>query len=122
MRSMGIVVAAIALAACASDSGADRSATASDDCFRVGDVNGYGVIDDTHVRITVGASRRYLLTTTWNAHDLDWTSAIAIRAATGRVCTGNGLGVELIGGNPRRTYPIISVERAPDDAPAVEGS
>ena len=121
MRRMGIAIAAMALAACASDSGADQSAGASD-CFRADDVNGYGVIDDRHVRITVGASRRYVLTTGWNARDLDWTSAIAIRSATGRICTGNGLGVELIGGNPRRTFPIVGIERAPDDAPAVEGS
>ena len=122
MRRMRIVFAAMALAACASDPGAGQSAAASNDCFRSGDVNGYGVIDDTHVRITVGASRRYVLTTGWNARDLDWTSAIAIRSATGRICTGNGLGVELIGGNPRRTYHIVAIERAPDDTPAVEGS
>ena len=122
MRRMGIAIAAMALAACASDSGADQSAAAANDCFRADDVNGYGVIDERNVRITVGASRRYVLTTSWNARDLDWTSAIAIRSATGRICTGNGLGVELIGGNPRRTFPVVSIERAPDDAPAVEGS
>lgn len=122
MRRMGIAIAAMTLAACASNSRADQSAAAGNDCFRAADVNGYGVIDDRHVRITVGASRRYVLTTAWNAHDLDWTSAIAIRTATGRVCTGNGLGVELIGGNPRRTFPVVAIERAPDDAPAVEGS
>ncbi|MGH6952192.1 MAG: DUF6491 family protein [Vitreimonas sp.] len=122
MRRMGIVIAAMALAACASDPGAHQSAATSNDCFRTGDVSGYSVIDDTHVGFSVGASRRYVLTTMWNANSLDWTSAIAIRTATGRVCTGNGLGVELIGGEPRRTYPIVSVERAPDDAPAVQGS
>lgn len=122
MRRMGIAIAAMALAACASDSGADQSAASSNDCFRAADVNGYGVIDDRHVRITVGASRRYVLTTAWNANDLDWTQAIAIRSATGYICTGNGLGVELIGGSPRRTYHIVAIERAPDDAPAVEGS
>jgi hypothetical protein len=119
---MGIIVAALALAACASDPGADQSAAASDDCFRTADINGYNVIDRTHIRVSVGAARKYVLTTMWNANDLDWTTAIAIRTATGRVCTGNGLGVELIGGDPRRTYPIVSVERAPDDAPAVQGS
>lgn len=122
MRSMGIAIGAMALAACASDHGAGQSAAATNDCFRAGDVNGYSVIDDTHVRISVGASRRYVLTTMWNANDLDWTTAIAIRTATGRVCTGNGLGVELIGGEPRRTFPVVSIERAPDDAPAVQGS
>jgi hypothetical protein len=122
MRRMGIAIAAVALAGCASASDTGQSAGASDDCFRARDVRGYSVIDSTHVGISVGASRRYILTTTWNANDLDWTTAIAIRTATGRICTGNGLGVELIGGQPRRTFPIVSVERAPDDAPAVQGS
>ena len=31
------------------------------------------------------------------------------------------LGVELIGGDPRRTYPIVSIERAPGDE-TIEGS
>jgi hypothetical protein len=62
-----------------------------------------------------------VLTTTWNARDLDWTRAIAIRSATGRICVGNGLGVELIGGDPQRTYPVTQVSRAPDDNP-VQGS
>lgn len=122
MRRMGIAIAAMALVACASDPGADHSAAASNDCFRANDVNGYSVIDDRHVGISVGVSRRYVLTTMWNANDLDWTTAIAIRTAAGRVCTGNDLGVELIGGEPRRTFPIVSIERAPDEAPAVQGS
>jgi len=119
MLRIGLVIAALALAACAS---APAGAGASNDCFRTGDINGYSVIDNNHVRVSVGASRKYLLRTMWNTNDLDWTTAIAVRTATGRVCTGNGLGVEIIGGQPRRTFPIVSVERAPDDAPAAQGS
>jgi len=109
------------LAACASSSGGTQTAS-SNDCFRSEQARGFGVIDNTHIRLSVGASRDYILTTMWNARDLDWTQAIALRSATGRICTGNGLGVELIGGEPRRTYPIVSIERAPSDEPAVQGS
>jgi hypothetical protein len=88
------------LAACAStDPGAPRTASTTD-CFNSEQVNGYSVIDNNHVGLSVGASRQYVLTTMWNARDLDWTHAIAIRSSTGRICTGNGLGVELIGGDP----------------------
>src|SRR5690606_18283350 len=95
---------------------------AATDCFRSVDARGFSVIDNTHIGLTVGANRNYVLTTMWNARDLDWTQAIAIRSATGRICVGNGLGVELIGGDPRRTYPIVSIERAPEDQSAPQGS
>lgn len=110
------------LAACASSDGAQQSTSAaSNDCFRSEDVRGFNVIDNTHIGFRVGANHNYILTTMWNARDLDWTQAIAIRSSTGRICTGNGLGVELIGGEPRRTYPIVSIERAPGDE-TIEGS
>lgn len=109
------------LAACASTEPGGQQTASSTDCFRSEQVSGYGVIDNNHVSLSVGASRRYILTTMWNARDLDWTHAIAIRSATGRICTGNGLGVELIGGEPRRTYPVSEIARAPDEN-AVQGS
>ncbi len=110
------------LAACASSDGAQQSAAAtSNDCFRSEEVRGFNVIDNTHIGFRVGANRNYILTTMWNARDLDWTQEIAIRSGTGRICTGNGLGVELIGGDPRRNYPIVSIERAAGDE-TVEGS
>jgi hypothetical protein len=109
------------LAACASTDAADGQSASSLDCFRSEQVSGYSVIDDHNIGLSVGASRRYVLTTGWNARDLDWTQAIALRSATGRICTGNGLGVQIIGGDPRRTYPVTQISRAPDDNP-VQGS
>jgi Family of unknown function (DUF6491) len=109
------------LAACASSDSAQQTSATSNDCFRSEEVRGFNVIDNTHIGFRVGANRNYILTTMWNARDLDWTQAIGIRSSTGRICTGNGLGVELIGGEPRRTYPIVSIERAPGDE-TVEGS
>jgi hypothetical protein len=109
------------LAACASTDPAGDQTASSQDCFRSEHVSGYSVIDDHNIAVSIGASRRYTLTTNWNARDLDWTHAIAIRSATGRICTGNGLGVDLIGGDPQRTYPVSRVTRAPDEN-AVQGS
>lgn len=109
------------LAACATTEATDRQSASSRDCFNSDQVSGYSVVDDHNIAVSIGASRRYILTTNWNARDLDWTQAIAIRSATGRICTGNGLGVDLIGGDPRRTYPVSQVARAPDDNP-VQGS
>jgi hypothetical protein len=117
------------LAACATgDAGsgaqgeAGAQAVSSNDCFRSADARGFNVIDDTHIGLSVGANRDYVLTTMWNARDLDWTQAIGIRSSTGRICVGNGLGVELIGGDPRRTYPVVSIARAPEEEPAAQGS
>ncbi len=126
MLRIPILAAALALSACASPEGAaDQTAAAPEgrDCFNSDMVNGYSYVDDRHVSVRVGANREYTLTTMFNARDLDWTHVIAIRSTSGWICTGNGLGVEIIGGDhPRRTYPITAIERAPDEAPAVEGS
>lgn len=120
MHRTGIaILSALALAACASTT--DGSQSASNDCFNSSQARGFNVIDRNHIGLSVGANRTYILTTAWNANDLDWTHAIALRSSTGRICTGNGLGVDLIGGDPQRTFQITNIERAPDDQ-AVEGS
>lgn len=118
---LAAILALWTLAACATGETGSAQSASSNDCFRSEQVRGFSVIDNTHIGLSVGANRDYVLTTMWNARDLDWTQAIAIRSATGRICVGNGLGVELIGGEPRRTYPIVSIERAPEDD-AVQGS
>lgn len=124
MRLALPLLAALALAACASTEAGDTAAAPEGrDCFNADNVSGYSYIDAGHVGISVGANRKYILTTMFNARDLDWTQAIAIRSTTSWICTGNGLGVEIIGGEPRRNYPITAIERAPDEAPnADQGS
>lgn len=122
MLRMAIISGALlALAGCASSE--TQTAAAGDrDCFRSGDVNGYTVIDNTHIGVNVGANRQYILTTLFNARDLDWTQAIAIRSSTGWICAGNGLGVSLVGGDFNRTFPVNQIVRAPETEPAVQGS
>jgi len=109
--------AAFALAACSSTSDETRTATSTapaQDCFRNDDIFGYGVIDDHNIDVRA-RGRHYIFTTNWNARDLDWTQAIAIRSSTGWICVGNGLGVEIIGGDPQRRYPVSSITRKPDE-------
>lgn len=123
MVRMTILAAALAaLAACASGDGATNASAAPEarDCFRNDDIFGYAVIDDYNVGVRARGNE-YIFTTNWNARDLDWTQAIAVRSPNGWICTGNGLGVEIIGGSPRRSYQIVSIARAPEE-PAPTGS
>jgi hypothetical protein len=118
---MFLAAAAAGLVACAATTETAGGPPAGRDCFNQDAVTGYSVIDDHTIGVSVGANRRYIFTTDWNASDLDWTQAIAIRSDSSWICTGNGLGVEIIGGEPRRTYPVDNIARAPDPNP-VEGS
>jgi hypothetical protein len=122
MVRSSLIAAALALTACATqqETAATSTPPAGRDCFNSDLVSGYTYVDNQHVGINVGANRKYVLTTMFNARDLDWTRAIALRSTSGWICTGNGLGVEVIGGDPRRTYPITEIVRAPDEAPNAE--
>lgn len=119
MRTV-LVAAVFGLAACASPApspSASAAPAAGRDCFRSADVSGFNYVDEHHVTLRVGPSRSYILSTEWNAHDLNWSETIALHSATGWICTGNGLGVEVSGGEPHRSYPISGIARAPEPAP-----
>ncbi|MBS0386317.1 MAG: hypothetical protein JSS00_13330 [Proteobacteria bacterium] len=105
----------LTLGACATP--ASETPPSGRDCFASRSILGYSIIDEHSVKVHVGASRDYIFSTTWNARDLNWSEAIVLRSTTGWICTGNGLGVEVTGGRPRRTYPITNIERAPEPAP-----
>lgn len=109
MLRMSALALVTLVAACATQETAEGR-----DCFRSSQVNGFNVVDSNNVQISVGASRRYILTTNWNTHNLDFSQAIALRSSTGTICTGSGVGVDIIGGDPRQIYPIQSITRAPD--------
>jgi hypothetical protein len=116
-RLLFLACAAFTVSACATQTDAKPDGR---DCFLNSQISGYSVIDDHHIRVTVGPSRRYILTTNWNAHDLVWTEAVAVRSTTDWICTGDGLGVEVIGGRPRRQYPVNAIEREPEPAAAAK--
>jgi hypothetical protein len=117
LRPLVLAAAALTLAACstaASDTQTASDAAPAQDCFRNEDIFGYGVIDDHSIDVRA-RGRHYIFTTEWDARELDWTQAIAIRSSTGWICVGNGLGVEIIGGSPQRRFPVSSITRRPDE-------
>ncbi len=117
-RALFAATAAFALAACATPAETAANSPADGrDCFNASSVTGFEYIDQHHVKVRVSASRYYILTTDWNARDLNWAHSIALRSNTSWICTGNGLGVDVIGGDFRRSYPISDVSRAPDPPP-----
>jgi hypothetical protein len=127
MRSL-IIALLVGLGACTTMAPGDHRGQAGSnpsgqDCFLASSANGYTIVDDHSVSVDVGANRRYLLATTWNVHDLDWSMGIVLSSrGSDWICTGNGLGVELRGGRPPQTYPITSISRQPDFHPAPRGS
>lgn len=117
--------AAFSLAACAATptDTASTAMPADRDCFYANSVSGFNAIDDRHVRITAGASRHYILTTNFNARDLRYSEALALRSRSGWVCTGTNLpDIEIYGGDPTRHYFITEVVREPEPAPAAAPS
>lgn len=119
VRALIAAAAVLALGACASTANTETASNDSArDCFRAGDVSRYGIEDEHRIRATVNSSREYFLTIRQRTNQLDWANAITLRAPTSFICTGNGLGVQVIGGNPEQTYYVERIERAPQTAPA----
>jgi hypothetical protein len=122
LRSFLFAAATLAvLGGCETAQSADRASAANRDCFRTLDVRSYGVLDEHRIRVHVSPQREYYLTINQNVRDLDWTHTISIRSTTSFICTGNGLGVQLMGGDPPFPYPVTNIERAPQTN-AVQGS
>lgn len=112
-------LAAVAVSACA---GAQTEGAAAErDCFRTMDIRTYGIVDEHRVRVHISPARQYYLTINENVQNLDWNHAISVRSTMSFICTGNGLGVQVMGGDPAIPYQVINIERAPRDT-AVEGS
>lgn len=122
MKMLLAATGALAVVGCAGPAGVhSETAPSGRDCFHADSVSGYEYLDEHSVAVRVGANRRYVLSTEWNARDLNWEHVIALHSTTSWICTGAGLGVEIIGGEPRRHYPVSSVARAPDQPPPPEG-
>lgn len=116
--------AILLLSACATDAAQpqQQASAGARDCFLSSQVRGFNPIDRNHIRISVGASDQYVLTTNWNAYDLQYAENIALRSTTGSICTGNGLGVDIIGPPNHQRYPVSNIARAPQAPAAPQGS
>jgi hypothetical protein len=86
------------------------------DCFPTRAINGYGLVDERTAYLTVG-NRHYLIRITGDSRDLDYNYAISVRSFSTFICTGNGLGVSLMGGYPPNPHQVLSIERAPPGEP-----
>jgi hypothetical protein len=120
VRVMFLAATALALASCVTPQDAASGADSQRDCFRTADVRSYGVVDDHRVRVHISPQREYIFTINQDVRNLDWTHAISIRSTTSFICVGNGLGVQLLGGDPPFPYPVTRIERAPQEP--VQGS
>jgi hypothetical protein len=82
-------------------------------CFRASDVNGFQVIDDRTVDVSVSPRNVYRLTLFAPSPDIDWTMNLGIEARGGAwVCTGMDATIIVpgeIGGVQR--YPVTEVRK-----------
>lgn len=93
------------------------SAAAPDrDCFPTRAITGYGISGEHTAYLTVGI-RHYFLHINDSARDLDWDHNISVRSFSTFICTGNGLGVQLMGGYPPIPHQVVGIERAPPGDP-----
>ena len=109
---IALLAACALLGACATPA-ADSANTGERDCFRAMDVSGFNVADNDRIKVRVGPSREYLLTIQGGTRDLRFDETLAIDAGPSFVCTGNGLGVSVIGGDHNFRRAVTLIERAP---------
>jgi hypothetical protein len=82
------------------------------DCFWANDVNGYTVVDDRTVDVSVGANRVYRLTLFSDAHDIDFGHTIAIESRGGlSICSGLDATIIVPSTIGPRRYPVTKVRR-----------
>ena len=86
------------------------------DCFPTRAITGYGISGEHTAYLTVG-TRHYFLHINDSARDLDWDHNIRVRSLSTFICTGNGLGVQLMGGYPPIPHQVVGIERAPPGEP-----
>lgn len=122
-RLLITTAALLGLAACAS--APQQNAAGPDgqrDCFRNENVSGYSVTGDRTLRVDVGPTRAYALTTESSLQSARREIQLGLQTGSGFICEGDALNVRIqAAGPPQRTWQVIRVERLPNDAP-VEGS
>jgi hypothetical protein len=110
-----LMAASAGLAPIATASAANE--TPRQDCFPARAITGYGISGEHTAYLTVG-TRHYFLHINDSARDLDWDYSIRVRSLSTFICTGNGLGVQLMGGYPPISHQVVGIERAPPGEPA----
>jgi hypothetical protein len=104
--------------AAAQDAPSEPADTHGPDCFRAGQVGGWGIIDGRTIRVRINSSRQYALRTVGSARALRWEMGIALSSYSGWVCVGDVQDVYIhrVGQMPR-SWLVESVEALPDETP-----
>lgn len=122
---MRVLIGSIVLAALlsagpvlAADAKPERSKSS---CFRPDDVNGFTVIDDRTVDVTISPKNVYRLTLFSPSPDIDWSLRIGIYSR-GRswVCSGYDAEIIVPEATGRRRYPVTEVRKLTPDELAAE--
>ncbi|WP_454713997.1 DUF6491 family protein [Caulobacter segnis] len=90
-------------------------------CFRPDDVNGFTVIDDRTVDVTISPKNVYRLTLFSPSPDIDWSLRIGIYSR-GRswVCSGYDAEIIVPEATGRRRYPVTEVRKLTPEELAAE--
>lgn len=122
---MRVLIGSIVLAALvsagpvlAADAKPERSKSS---CFRPDDVNGFTVIDDRTVDVTISPKNVYRLTLFSPSPDIDWSLRIGIYSR-GRswVCSGYDAEIIVPEATGRRRYPVTEVRKLTPEELAAE--
>ncbi len=90
-------------------------------CFRPDSINGFTVIDDQTVDVTITPKTVYRLTLFSPSPDIDWSLRIGIDAR-GRpwVCSGYDADIIVPDATGRRRYPVTDIRKLTPDEIAAE--
>ncbi|ATC32966.1 hypothetical protein CA606_11840 [Caulobacter vibrioides] len=81
-------------------------------CFRASDVNGFNVIDDQTVDVSVSPRNVYRLTLFAPSPDIDWTMNLGIQARGGSwVCAGTDATIIVPGDIGIQRYPVTHIRK-----------
>lgn len=123
---MRILIGSVVLAALLSASpvlaAGAKPPRAQSACFRPDDVNGFTVIDDQTVDVTISPRNVYRLTLFAPSPDIDWSLRIGLYSR-GRswVCSGYDAEIIVPDATGRRTYPVTAVRKlTPEELDAMK--
>lgn len=103
------LVIGMTLAGCAPSDTKD-TASATDDCFYIRNVNSWDAVDRKHVYIKEGVSDHYLVTLVTSCPGLDFAKAIALSNYNGRMCPSDFGAITFRDGGMPTTCRIDNVE------------
>lgn len=119
MRVLIASAAVLAVLSAAPAFAADKEAKPKPDrsqCFRADDINGFSVVDDQTVDVSIGPKNVWRLTLFSPARDLDTTLRIAVEArGSSWVCQGMDATVIAPGPIGPERYPVTAVRKLTPD-------